>query len=427
MSTLFSATGKVTQAVGVRFSIVTSAVANTMSIDAQIEALGEAKDFLASLEDVVCSVSLIQGPRGTGKASTAKAIVYTAAALGCKIFLVARSKQDDETLAKAVMKALQWDERLQRWCGQLERTRGGEPSDKGDNLSHVQAHVFTIQYAQKHVTTDKYAQSLLERSTQRQNFPYAAQRASVGRLMGEHEVSFRENLTVDVFQDQESPMIIFMLTKPSKNPVSVSFIADQQWFNVALSCAREILVIVGNRIVWESATIDKITKTIGKKTSHVEEEKPVGPEEYKRPDRTIRQLFLRRPPRPSSRPQRPAQASGASSLELPEGSMLDLFLNSKDYPRLIAQQHTASGLAPLRAPSTTDCIHRFLKADIMSPQVDTLRALEPVCGCWLGHGELDRRGGDVKRRREDEAAVSDCSSQWLRKGTMYIDHIGNME
>ncbi|KAI3026359.1 hypothetical protein CBS147347_5016 [Aspergillus niger] len=282
MSTLFSATDKVTQAVGVRFSIVTSAVANTMSIDAQIEALGEAskvalvfgdcsEDFLASLEDVVCSVSLIQGPRGTGKASTAKAIVYTAAALGCKFFLVARSKQDDETLAKAVMKALQWDERLQRWCGQLERTRGGEPSDKGDNLSHVQAHVFTIQYAQKHVTTDKYAQSLLERlaAEKQRRLSREKQKGLKGGyelLMGEHEVSFRENLTVDVFQDQESPMIIFMLTKPSKNPVSVSFIADQQWFNVALSCAREILVIVGNRIVWESATIDKITKTIGKKT-----------------------------------------------------------------------------------------------------------------------------------------------------------------
>ncbi|GLA26413.1 hypothetical protein ACMYSQ_004105 [Aspergillus niger] len=175
------------------------------------------------------------------------------------------------------MKALQWDERLQRWCGQLERTRGGEPSDKGDNLSHVQAHVFTIQYAQKHVTTDKYAQSLLERLAAEKQRRLSREKQK--GLKGGYELCIlkvlhnakifrmrRSELRSEGSWDQESPMIIFMLTKPSKNPVSVSFIADQQWFNVALSCAREILVIVGNRIVWESATIDKITKTIGKKT-----------------------------------------------------------------------------------------------------------------------------------------------------------------
>lgn len=59
MSTLFSATGKVTQAVGVRFSIVTSAVANTMSIDAQIEALGEASKVALVFGD--CSGNEGQG------------------------------------------------------------------------------------------------------------------------------------------------------------------------------------------------------------------------------------------------------------------------------------------------------------------------------------------------------------------------------
>ncbi|GKZ81434.1 hypothetical protein AnigIFM56816_005954 [Aspergillus niger] len=237
-------TGQVTQAVGVRFPIVTFAVANTMPIDAQIEALGEASNvfvfgdrpgnegqglslrrtllahgteleygnqgyftldvrqmspispedqqerlehiwhtfrldetqrraFMASVTQIVCGVSLIQGSPGTGKSSTAKAIVCAAAALGCKILLVAGSNKGIDNLAETVIKALRRDERLQHWCGQLvrfrtpryqlERARGGESSDEGDNLSNYQAHVLTIKYAHEHATTDKYARSLLER------------------------------------------------------------------------------------------------------------------------------------------------------------------------------------------------------------------------------------------------------------------------
>ncbi|PYH29302.1 P-loop containing nucleoside triphosphate hydrolase protein [Aspergillus neoniger CBS 115656] len=612
-------TGQVTLAPGERSPIVTSAEANTMPIDAQIEALGEASKsalvfgdrsgnqgrdvqrerighlsqtfrldeaqreaFQASLVRVVCGVSLIQGPPGTGKTSTAKAIVCTAAALGCKILLVAGSNKGVDNLAEAVVKALQRDERLRGWCGQLvrfrtpryqlERARGGEPSDEGDNLSSVQAHVLAIQYAQEHATTDKYARSLLERladdkqrrlskeerkglkgdyehcvmkvlqnakivattlsnasqdllrrsgfepvfvicdeagqcqegeitialtmpSTQvivligdpeqlpptvvsehginegalylkrslmerlheagypctmlltnyrshghifdlfnrwiyngalrlgpnnnseqrvgnvwdtftrsrhyfrgygvvgvRRLFinvigeairaegsqswsnqsqamvavhllknvfayrtsdgqqirpedimvisPYAAQRALVGRLMAQHGVSCRDNLTVDASQGQEAPMVIFMLTKPSRNPVNVGFIADQQRLNVALSRAREVLVIVGNRFVWDRDALDKIKKSHGRTVrfllhllhdtsmrghtmvwhgeATVEDENPVGPVEYKCPDRSIyRTAAVSSAPVssalvPAHVPQRPAQLSGGS-------------------------------------------------------------------------------------------------------------------
>ncbi|GAA85870.1 hypothetical protein AKAW_03984 [Aspergillus luchuensis IFO 4308] len=647
-------TGQITLAPGVHSPIVTSAEANTMPIDAQIEALGEASKsalvfgdrsgnqgrgfslrrtllahgteleegnqgyftldvhqmspvrpdvqrerighlsqtfrldgaqreaFQASLVRVVCGVSLIQGPPGTGKTSTAKAIVCTAAALGCKILLVAGSNKGVDNLAAAVMKALQRDEQLRGWCGQLvrfrtpryqlERARGGESSDEGDNLSNVQAHVLAIQYAQEHATTDKYARSLLERLAddkqrrlskeerkglkgdyehcvkkvlqnakivattlsnasqdllRRSGFepvfvicdeagqcqegeitialtipsiqvvvligdpkqppptvvsehgtnegalylkrslmerlheadypctmlltnyrshshifdifnrwiyngalrlgpnndseqrvgkawdtftrsrhyfrgygvvgvrrlfisvigeairaegsqswfnqsqamvavhllknlfayrtsdgqhirpedvmvisPYAAQRALVGRLMGEHGVSCRDNLTVDASQGQEAPMVIFMLTKPSKNPVNVGFIADQQRLNVALSRAREVLVIVGNRFVWDKDALDKIKKSQGKtarfllhllndtsRRGHtmvwhgeatVEDENPVGPVEYKCPDRSIYQTAavssapVSSALVPAHPPQRPAQPSGGS-------------------------------------------------------------------------------------------------------------------
>ncbi|RDH36405.1 P-loop containing nucleoside triphosphate hydrolase protein [Aspergillus welwitschiae] len=650
-------TGQATQALGERFPIVTSAVANTMPIDAQIEALGEASKlalvfgdrsgnegqgfslrrtllahgteleqgnqgyftldvrqmspvppnlqqerveylshifrldeaqkeaFQASLVKIVCGVSLIQGPPGTGKTSTAKAIICTAAALGCKILLVAGSNKGVDNLAEAVTKALQRDKRLQSWCGQLvrfrtpryqlERARGGEPSDENDNLSNVQAHVLTIQYAQDHATTDKYARSLLERlaadkqrrlsreerkglkgdyehcvmkvlqnakivattlsnasqdllrrsgfepafvvcdeagqcqegeitialtipstrvmvligdpeqlpptvvsehatnegalylkrsmmerlheagypctmlltnyrshshifdifnrliykgalrlgpnndseqrvgkvwdaftrshhhfcgygvvgvrrlfisvigeavraegsqswSNQSQGMvavhllknlyayrtsdgqsirpedvmvisPYAAQRALVGRLMGEHGVSCRDNLTVDASQGQEAPMVIFMLTKPSRDAASVGFIADQQRLNVALSRAREVLVIVGNLLVWNRETLDKIEKSLGKKArfllnllfdvskrnhtmvwkgeATVEDKKPVGPVEYKCPDRFVPPFYetaavpsapVSSALLPARTPQRPAQASSGS-------------------------------------------------------------------------------------------------------------------
>ncbi|KAI2816818.1 hypothetical protein CBS147320_10601 [Aspergillus niger] len=196
-------TGQVTQAVGVRFPIVTFAVANTMPIDAQIEALGEASNVFVfgdrpgnegqglSLRRTLLAhgTELEYGNQGyftldvrqmspispENQQERLEHIWHTFRLdeTQRRAFMASVTQIGIDNLAETVIKALRRDERLQHWCGQLvrfrtpryqlERARGGESSDEGDNLSNYQAHVLTIKYAHEHATTDKYARSLMER------------------------------------------------------------------------------------------------------------------------------------------------------------------------------------------------------------------------------------------------------------------------
>ncbi len=63
-----------------------------------------------------------------------------------------------------------------------------------------------------------------------------------------------EIATVDAFQGRECDVVIYSTVRSNKNR-TIGFLADRRRINVALSRARELLVVVGDNAMMESATI----------------------------------------------------------------------------------------------------------------------------------------------------------------------------
>ena len=74
--------------------------------------------------------------------------------------------------------------------------------------------------------------------------------------------------TVDAFQGKESDVVVFSLTRTHGTPGADSFLADNRRLNVALSRARDKLVIVGNK---EYATKNDLLRSIMDKCTVSEE------------------------------------------------------------------------------------------------------------------------------------------------------------
>ncbi len=68
--------------------------------------------------------------------------------------------------------------------------------------------------------------------------------------------------SVDAFQGKECDVVVFSLTRTHGTPGADSFLADSRRLNVALSRARDKLVIVGNK---EYATKNALLRSIMEK------------------------------------------------------------------------------------------------------------------------------------------------------------------
>ncbi|KUM65530.1 hypothetical protein ACN42_g1540 [Penicillium freii] len=92
--------------------------------------------------------------------------------------------------------------------------------------------------------------------------PYRAQRSLVAATFAETERGclYRVNLTVDAAQGQEAPIVIVLLTKPSEVAEQVSFVANKERLNVALSRAQKALIVVGNARLWTEPVIKNIER-----------------------------------------------------------------------------------------------------------------------------------------------------------------------
>lgn len=88
--------------------------------------------------------------------------------------------------------------------------------------------------------------------------PYRAQVRELRRTLPEH---ITVN-TVDAFQGKECDVVVFSLTRTHGTPGADSFLADSRRLNVALSRARDKLVIVGNK---EYATKNALLRSIMEK------------------------------------------------------------------------------------------------------------------------------------------------------------------
>ncbi|PKY06173.1 P-loop containing nucleoside triphosphate hydrolase protein [Aspergillus campestris IBT 28561] len=88
--------------------------------------------------------------------------------------------------------------------------------------------------------------------------PYKDQQKLIGEVLAEHEIAYRDNLTIDAAQGSEAPLVIFSMTKPSADARKVGFIADVNRLNVALSRAQKVLVIIGNLRTWNAQAIKEL-------------------------------------------------------------------------------------------------------------------------------------------------------------------------
>jgi superfamily I DNA and/or RNA helicase len=76
----------------------------------------------------------------------------------------------------------------------------------------------------------------------------------------DRKVEINENLTVDGAQGQEANIIIYMLVKPTEDAQRLGFVSDRRRMNIALSRAKEVLVIIGNLTVWDEQQRVKMKK-----------------------------------------------------------------------------------------------------------------------------------------------------------------------
>src|SRR5690606_35180976 len=83
--------------------------------------------------------------------------------------------------------------------------------------------------------------------------PYNAQVAALTEAL---PPAMRERIgTVDRFQGQEAPVVIYSMTSssPEDAPRGMEFLYDRHRFNVATSRARALCVLVGNPALFEPA------------------------------------------------------------------------------------------------------------------------------------------------------------------------------
>ncbi|OGM48566.1 hypothetical protein ABOM_002485 [Aspergillus bombycis] len=95
--------------------------------------------------------------------------------------------------------------------------------------------------------------------------PYKDQKVLVQRILSQHEVRYRDNLTVDATQGQEAPIVMFLMTKPSQNVASAGFMADTNRLNIVLSRAKKVMIIIGNLRDWNNNGIAKMKQSVGKR------------------------------------------------------------------------------------------------------------------------------------------------------------------
>jgi hypothetical protein len=81
--------------------------------------------------------------------------------------------------------------------------------------------------------------------------PYKDQVKLVQQMAANRGIGYFENLTVDSAQGQEAPVVFYMLTRPSANWRTVGILSDRERMNVALSRAKQVLVIFGNVDAWD--------------------------------------------------------------------------------------------------------------------------------------------------------------------------------
>lgn len=92
--------------------------------------------------------------------------------------------------------------------------------------------------------------------------PYRTQRSLVAATFAETERGclYWDNLTVDAAQGQEAPIVIVLLTKPSEVSEEVSFVANKERLNIALSRAQKAIIVVGNARLWSEPVIKYIER-----------------------------------------------------------------------------------------------------------------------------------------------------------------------
>ncbi|KAJ5405988.1 hypothetical protein N7465_007272 [Penicillium sp. CMV-2018d] len=92
--------------------------------------------------------------------------------------------------------------------------------------------------------------------------PYRDQRSLVTATFAETERGclHRDNLTVDAGQGEKAPIVIVLLTKPSEVSEEVSFVANKERLNVALSRAQKAIIVVGNAHLWSEPVIKNIER-----------------------------------------------------------------------------------------------------------------------------------------------------------------------
>lgn len=91
--------------------------------------------------------------------------------------------------------------------------------------------------------------------------PYRDQRNLITSVLGNRNIKYRDNLTIDTAQGQEANVVIFLMTKPAENASSFRFIADKHRLNVALSRAKKVMITIGNLHVWDSRAIVEMRRT----------------------------------------------------------------------------------------------------------------------------------------------------------------------
>jgi hypothetical protein len=88
--------------------------------------------------------------------------------------------------------------------------------------------------------------------------PYKAQRNLLTEKALERGIPLPENLTIDASIGQEANIVIYMLVKPSAHPKQFGFVADSGRLNVALSRAKDALVIIGNSKAWNKQLMEEM-------------------------------------------------------------------------------------------------------------------------------------------------------------------------
>ncbi|CRG89918.1 hypothetical protein PISL3812_06957 [Talaromyces islandicus] len=216
--------------------------------------------------------------------------------------------------------------------------------------------------------------------------PYKAQRNLLTEKALERGIPLPENLTVDASQGQEANIVIYMLVKPSADSKQIGFVADSRRLNVALSRAKDALVIIGNLKAWNKQLMEEMknNKThavLRKLLADVQDKSNIVPVRLKdaTPSSTPTPAPLSGvppPPRYAEPAAAPAPILGA--LPPPQNDEMDIDSNAGD-----ATQGVVAGGAKTRRPRSppTDMpklTGRLKRARVDPPEGPSSRTLSEL-------------------------------------------------